>query len=41
LWHTFEVASTEKEVAFENAFNVKGKILCLKNELRQAQMQAQ
>jgi hypothetical protein len=39
LWHVFEATSTEKEVAFEDGFNAKVEVLCLKNKLHQAQMQ--
>jgi len=40
LCHAFETTIIEKEVAFEEALNVKTKVMRLKNELRQAQTQA-
>jgi hypothetical protein len=39
LWHAFEVATIEKEVALEEAFNAKIEGMCWKNDLRKAQMQ--
>jgi hypothetical protein len=39
LWHAFEATSIEKEVAFEDGFNAKVKVLHLKNKLHQARMQ--
>lgn len=33
--HAFEAATTKKEVALQEALNVKNKVLCLKNELCQ------
>jgi hypothetical protein len=37
LWHAFEVANIEKEVAFEDVLHAKVEVLCLKNRLCQAQ----
>jgi hypothetical protein len=41
LWDAFEVTNTEKEATFENVLNAKIEVMRLKNELRQAQIQAQ
>jgi hypothetical protein len=40
LQHAFEITNTKKEVALKDVFNAKVEVLCLKNELQQAQMQA-
>jgi hypothetical protein len=40
LQHTFQATNTQKEGALEDVFNTKAKVLHLKNELHQAQMQA-
>ncbi len=40
LCHAFETTIIEKEVALEEALNVKTKVMRLKNELQQAQTQA-
>jgi hypothetical protein len=37
LRHVFEATTTEKEVTFEEALNVKLEVMCLKNELCQTQ----
>ncbi len=37
LWHAFEAANIEKKVAFEDVLHAKVEVLCLKNELHQAQ----
>jgi hypothetical protein len=36
LWHVFEATNTKKEIAFEDDFNAKVKVLRLKNKLHQA-----
>jgi hypothetical protein len=38
LQHAFEATNTKKEATFENILNAKTEVMCLKNELRQAQM---
>jgi hypothetical protein len=41
LRHAFEATNTEKDATFENVLNTKIEVMHLKNELRQAQIQAQ
>jgi hypothetical protein len=41
LQHAFEATNTKKEVALKDALNAKVEVMCLKNELHQAQTQAQ
>jgi hypothetical protein len=39
LWHVFEASNLKKEATLEKVLNVKIKVMCLKNELHQAQTQ--